>query len=377
MRLRALGTSGVEVSAIGLGGYELGDGEALSIEHVREIVTASLDAGVNWFDTSEVYLDTRNETAIGEAILGFRDELIVASKVAPTPDGTGLRPEQIASACRASLKRLRTDRIDVYVVHWPDADDDVPLAETWGEMARLADGGHVHAIGLSNYEMADIEICHAIRPVDVIQQGLSLIDHEEERPVAARCGDLGIAAVIYEPLAGGVLTGALTTEAGHDQWAPAGTTLASTDACSRAIVSTRASRSSTGSGRSRIEWEPRSHRWPSRGSFASPASRQRYAGRRTWPTRSTMRLRYPSSSMTLISRSSMPPHSSPLRRWSRSASWNTVASTAFPWISQSELTLLEVCDVREQEESTLVTVNVVVLAATGLTHRFAVSIDRA
>ncbi len=220
MRLRALGTSGVEVSAIGLGGYELGDGEDLSIEHAREIVTASLDAGVNWFDTSEVYLDTRNETAIGEAILGFRDELIVASKVAPAPDGTGLRPEQIASACRASLKRLRTDRIDIYVVHWPDADGDVPLAETWGEMARLADEGHVRAIGLSNYEMADIEICHASRPVDVIQQGLSLIDHEEERPVVARCGDLGIAAVIYEPLAGGVLTGALTTETGHDQWAP-------------------------------------------------------------------------------------------------------------------------------------------------------------
>ena len=71
----------------------------------------------------------------------------------------------------------------------------------------------------------------------------------------------------------------------------------------------------------------------------------------------------------------MPRRSSPLRGWSRSASWNTVASTAFPWISQSELTLLEVCDVREQEESTLVTVNVVVLAAIGLTHRFAVSID--
>ena len=121
MRLRALGASGVEVSAIGLGGYELGDGEDLTIERAREVITASLDAGVNWFDTSEVYLDTRNETAIGEAIIGFRDELIVASKVAPKPDGTGLRPEQIASACRASLKRLRTDRIDVYVVHWPDA----------------------------------------------------------------------------------------------------------------------------------------------------------------------------------------------------------------------------------------------------------------
>ncbi len=218
--VRALGMSGVDVSAIGLGGYELGDGVNLTIERAREIVTASLDAGVNWIDTAEVYLDTRNETAIGEAIVGIRDELIVATKVAPAPDGTGLRPEQIEAACRASLKRLRTDRIDVYVVHWPDEDGGVPLAETWGGMARLVDEGLVRAIGLSNYGMADIETCHASRPVDVIQQGLSLIDHEEERPVVARCGELGIAAVIYEPLAGGVLTGALTRETGHEQWGP-------------------------------------------------------------------------------------------------------------------------------------------------------------
>jgi myo-inositol catabolism protein IolS len=220
MELRALGASGVEVSAIGLGGYELGDGENVPIERAREIVTASLDAGVNWVDTAEVYLGTHNETAIGEAIAGIRDELIVASKVAPAPDGSGLRPEQVAAACRASLQRLGTDRIDVYVVHWPDDDAAVPLAETWGAMARLADDGLVRAIGLSNYGIADIEACHATRPVDVIQQGSSLVDHEEERPVIARCGELGIAAVIYEPLAGGVLTGALTRENGHQQWPP-------------------------------------------------------------------------------------------------------------------------------------------------------------
>ncbi len=220
MQSRALGASGVEVSAIGLGGLELGDGENLSIERAREIVTASLDAGVNWLDTAEVYLDSRNETAIGEAITGIRDELVVATKVAPAPDGSGLRPEQVAGACRASLQRLRTDRIDIYVIHWPDVDGGVPLAEAWGGMSRLVDDGLVRAIGLSNHEIADIETCHATRPVDVIQQGLSMIDHEEERPVIARCGELGIAAVIYEPLASGVLTGALNRETGHEQWGP-------------------------------------------------------------------------------------------------------------------------------------------------------------
>jgi myo-inositol catabolism protein IolS len=220
MELRVLGASGVEVSAIGVGGLELGDGETLSIERARDIVTTSLDAGVNWLDTAEVYLDSRNETAIGEAITGIREELIVATKAAPAPDGSGLRPEQVTAACRASLARLRTDRVDVYVIHWPDVDGGVPLAETWGAMADLVDDGLVRAIGLSNYEIPDIEACHATRPVDLIQQGLSMIDHEEERPVIARCGELGIAAVIYEPLASGVLTGALTRERGHEQWGP-------------------------------------------------------------------------------------------------------------------------------------------------------------
>jgi aryl-alcohol dehydrogenase-like predicted oxidoreductase len=217
---RDLGASGVEVSAIGLGGFELGDGREPSIEHVREVVAASLDAGVNWLDTAEAYLDTRNEAAIGEAIAGMRDELIVATKVAPLPDGSGLRPDQVAAACQASLQRLRTDRIDVYVIHWPDEDGGVPLAETWDAMAGLVDDGLVRAIGLSNFAIADIEACHATRPVDVIQQGLSMVDHEEERPVIARCGELGIGAVIYEPLASGVLTGALTREHGHEQWGP-------------------------------------------------------------------------------------------------------------------------------------------------------------
>ena len=220
MDVRPLGASGVEVSAIGLGGVELGGGPELTVERVREVVAASLDAGMNWLDTAEVYLDTGNETVIGEAITGMGNELIVATKVAPAPDGSGLRRDQVAVACRASLQRLCIDLIDVYVVHWPDEDGGVPLAETWGAMAGLVDDGLVRAIGLSNYGVADIEACHATRPVDVIQQGLSLIDHEEELPVIARCGELGIGAVIYEPLASGVLTGALTRETGHAQWGP-------------------------------------------------------------------------------------------------------------------------------------------------------------
>jgi len=206
MEIRPLGSSGVLVTEIGLGGWEFEGEEQRTPAEVRAIVEASLESGSNWLDTAEVYHENRNELVIGRALDGLRDELVLSSKVAPPPDGSGFRPEEVRAAVQASLQRLRTDRIDVYFLHWPD-ENGVPLAETWGAMSSLVDDGLVRAIGLSNYTTEEIESAHAERPVDVIQQGLSMIDHLDERPVVARCGELGIGAVIYEPLAGGVLSG--------------------------------------------------------------------------------------------------------------------------------------------------------------------------
>jgi aryl-alcohol dehydrogenase-like predicted oxidoreductase len=104
------------------------------------------------------------------------------------------------------LKRLGRDQIDIYLLHWPD-DAGVPIDDTWGAMAELADAGLVRAIGMSNYDLADIERCHSVRLVDVVQDGLSLVDHLENRTLARRCGELGIGVTIYEPLASGVLGG--------------------------------------------------------------------------------------------------------------------------------------------------------------------------
>jgi aryl-alcohol dehydrogenase-like predicted oxidoreductase len=208
MEMRPLGSSGVAVTEIGLGGWEFEGEEERTPAAVRAIVEASLESGSNWLDTAEVYHDNRNELLLGKALSGLRDELVASSKVAPKPDGSGFRPEEVHAAARASLQRLGTDRIDVYFLHWPD-ETGVPLAETWGAMASLVDDGLVRAIGLSNYALEEIESAHAQRNVDVIQQGLSMIDHLEERPVIARCGELGIGAVIYEPLASGVLSGAV------------------------------------------------------------------------------------------------------------------------------------------------------------------------
>jgi aryl-alcohol dehydrogenase-like predicted oxidoreductase len=212
MERNSIGGSGVEISRIGLGGYELGPepDEEPDAERAAGVMRTAIDCGVNWLDTSENYLATHNEEVIGEALQLVGGDFLVASKVAPEPaitgGGSGFRREEVLQACRDSLTRLRRDHLDVYFLHWPD-ERGVPLEETWGAIAELVDAGLVRAIGLSNYELDDVVRCHRQRPVDAVQVGLSLIDYLEDRPYIASCGDLGIAVTIYEPLAGGILTG--------------------------------------------------------------------------------------------------------------------------------------------------------------------------
>ncbi len=213
MELRPLGSSGVSLSRIGLGGYELGPEpeEVPDPERAAHVIASAIEAGVNWLDTSENYLATRNEAVIGEALASAPSDFLVASKAAPgggiTGGGSGFRREQVHRACRQSLQRLGREQIDVYFLHWPDRTGEVPLEETWGAMAELVEQGLVRAIGMSNYQLADVERCHAQRPVDVVQVGLNLIDYVDDRPYGASCGELGIAVTIFEPLASGILSG--------------------------------------------------------------------------------------------------------------------------------------------------------------------------
>jgi aryl-alcohol dehydrogenase-like predicted oxidoreductase len=209
---RAVGSSGIAISPIGLGGYQLGPepDEEPDVDRAAHVIGSALSSGINWLDTSENYLWTRNESVIGPALEHVSGDFLVASKVAPgdgvTGGGSGFRREQVLQACRDSLKRLRLNHLDMYFLHAPD-DTGVPLEETWGAMAELVDRGLVRAIGLSNYTLEDVERCHAQRPVDVVQVGLNLIDYIGDRPYVARCGELGVAATIYEPIAGGILAG--------------------------------------------------------------------------------------------------------------------------------------------------------------------------
>ena len=146
---------------VGFGCWEAGGtawGPNESEDSVIEAILAGLDAGIDWVDTAEVYGDGVSETIVGRALAGRRDAVTVATKVGPSPEGTGFRPEEVRKACEQSLARLNTDRIDIYQLHWLD-ETGVPLEETWGAMSELVDAGLVRHIGVSNFEQKQIEVC--------------------------------------------------------------------------------------------------------------------------------------------------------------------------------------------------------------------------
>ena len=198
---------------IGYGAWEAGGtawGANESDEVVIEAIRAGLDAGIDWVDTAEVYGDGVSETLVGRALEGRRDEVVVATKVAPEPEGSGFKPSQVREACEKSLGRIGTDRIDLYQLHWPD-ESGVPLEETWGAMTELQDAGLVRHIGVSNFDQAQIETCLAMRHVDSLQPEFSMLTREHG-DLIRWCGEQGIGVISYGPLAYGLLTGAITAE---------------------------------------------------------------------------------------------------------------------------------------------------------------------
>jgi aryl-alcohol dehydrogenase-like predicted oxidoreductase len=212
MKVFALGESGVALSIVGLGGIVLGPdaGAEPDVSSVVRAIEAGRDAGINWVDTAEQYLATRNESLIGAALSRVDGEFFVATKVAPGGDAaagaTGFRRDQIHAACRASLRRLNREVIDWYLLHFPDRSGEVPLAESWGAMQELVEAGLVRAVGMSNYGFADVERCHAQRPVDAVEAGLSLVDFLDDRDYVAAFLQLGTPVVCFDVLGGGVLT---------------------------------------------------------------------------------------------------------------------------------------------------------------------------
>jgi aryl-alcohol dehydrogenase-like predicted oxidoreductase len=167
-------------------------------------------AGIDWIDTAEQYSDRKNEVVIAAALRDVGQPMKLSSKIAPLPDGTGFEPKQIREACEGSLERLGVDRLDMYLMHYPGESND-GLEESWGAMRALVDDGLTRLVGLSNFERPEIERCLSVGSVDVLQEGLSLLDHLETLELARWAQTQGIGVVTYEPLGSGMLTGAITS----------------------------------------------------------------------------------------------------------------------------------------------------------------------
>lgn len=213
MRLRRLGKQGPEISVVGYGAWEIGgDSYGPNPEESRLIraIEVALDAGMNWIDTAEVYGSGRSEEIVGKAIRGRRDDVLIATKVAPRPGGSGFRPEEIKRAVRGSLKRLRIDFVDLYQLHWWPGGD-YPIEDSWGAMGDLIKEGLTRYIGVSNFERDQIQRCLAIRHCDSLQPEYSIL-HREEEDVITWCEQQGIGVIVYGPLAYGLLTGTITKE---------------------------------------------------------------------------------------------------------------------------------------------------------------------
>jgi aryl-alcohol dehydrogenase-like predicted oxidoreductase len=224
MEYRILGNSGCEVSAIGLGCMGMSDfyGPADEDESIATLHHA-LDIGLNFLDTADVYGSGHNETLIGRALAGRREQAFIATKFGIAgarrrPEG-GLelqidgRPEYVKSACDASLQRLGIDCIDLYYQH--RVDPKVPIEDTVGAMAELVRAGKVRFLGLSeaSADPALIRRAHAVHPIAALQTEYSLWTRDPESEVLPLCRELDIALVPYSPLGRGFLTGTITSTA--------------------------------------------------------------------------------------------------------------------------------------------------------------------
>lgn len=217
MKKRTLGTNGLEVSAVGLGcmGLSSGYGPATDRQEAITLIRTAAEKGVTFFDTAEVYGPFANEEVVGEALAPLRNKVVIATKFGFDIDaGTGRqrglnsRPEHIRQVAEASLKRLKTDRIDLFYQH--RVDPNVPIEDVAGAVKDLIWEGKVKHFGLSEAAVQTIRRAHAVQPVTALQSEYSLWWREPEREILPTLEELGIGFVPFSPLGRGFLTGAIS-----------------------------------------------------------------------------------------------------------------------------------------------------------------------
>jgi len=219
MEQRKIGSLTVSLVGVGCNNF----GGRIDDAQTAAVVDAALDAGITFFDTADVYGNGLSEEFLGRALGSRRDEVVIATKFGAA---TGAKPEIVKSSCEASLKRLGTDRIDLYQLHRPD--DDTPIDDTLGALAELVNEGKVREIGCSNFDgtridAAEVAATSLESPRFVtVQNQLSLLDRRQEDDLLAACARHGLGILPYFPLASGMLTGKYR----RDQPPPEGTRLA-------------------------------------------------------------------------------------------------------------------------------------------------------
>jgi aryl-alcohol dehydrogenase-like predicted oxidoreductase len=213
MQKRKLGNSNLEVSALGLGcmGMSFGYGPAADKQEMISLIRTAVERGITLFDTAEVYGPFTNEELVGEALEPVRDQVVIATKFGfklgsdGKQQGTDSRPEHIKEVAEASLKRLKTDRIDLFYQH--RVDPDVPIEDVAGAVKDLIQQGKVKHFGLSEAGVQTIRRAHAVQPVTALQSEYSLWTRTPEKEVIPTLEELGIGFVPFSPLGRGFLTG--------------------------------------------------------------------------------------------------------------------------------------------------------------------------
>jgi aryl-alcohol dehydrogenase-like predicted oxidoreductase len=221
MTTRRLGTNGPEISRIGLGTWAIGgsgwqfawgsqdDADSIAVIH------EAIDVGINWIDTAAVYGHGHSEEVVGRAVKGKRDTVLLATKCSRKlgADGTihsVLDAASVRGELEASLRRLQTDHVDLYQVHWPNPEPQIE--EAWSEIARAVKAGKVRYAGVSNFNPSQMKRLQHILPLTSLQPPYSMLRRDIEKEILPFCGENGIGVICYSPLQMGLLTGTFSRE---------------------------------------------------------------------------------------------------------------------------------------------------------------------
>ena len=218
MEVKVLGRSGLMVSTLGFGAWAIGgtDWGPVDDDESSEAIVTALGEGITLFDTADFYGFGHSETVLGRALAPHRKEVVFATKGGLRWDGAGdnvrrdASPQWLKAACEASLRRLHTDHIDLYQLHWPDPN--VPVAESVGALQRLREEGKIRHVGVCNLSVAELQAALTTGPVASLQPLYNLFERGVETEILPFCQDHGLGVLTYSPLAMGLLTGKYVQE---------------------------------------------------------------------------------------------------------------------------------------------------------------------